>query len=72
MELQPIVLEMAALKELGGKWLVNTSNYISNNPQIIVNGFIHTGITGALDCQETYDLEVLDDGQEELKSDDYA
>ena len=47
------------------------SNYISDNPQIIVNGFIHTGIAGALDCQETDDLEVLNDDQEELESDDY-
>ena len=79
-ELQPIDLGMAALKELGGKWLVNMSNYISDNPHIILNGFIHTGIAGALDChgiagaldcQETDDLEVLDDDQEELESDDY-
>ena len=71
MELQPVDLGMAALKEVGGKWLVNMSNYISDNPQIIVNGFIHTGIAGALDCQETDDLEVLDDDQEELESGDY-
>ena len=71
MELQPVDLGMAALKEVGGKWLVNTSNYISDNPQIVVNGFIHTGIAGSLDCQETDDLEVLDHDQEELESDDY-
>ena len=37
LELQPIDLGMATLKELGAKWLVNTANYISNNPHIIVN-----------------------------------
>ena len=65
----PIDLGMATLKELGAKWLVNTANYISNNPHIIVNGFLHTGIAEALDGQESNDQEVLEDDQE-LDSDD--
>lgn len=36
------------LKELGAKWLVEMAQYFVDNPQIIVNGFIKSGITGAL------------------------
>ena len=34
---------------ISAKWLVDMAEYISNNPQIIVNGFIRSGITGAVD-----------------------
>ena len=37
------------LKELGARWLVEMSQYFAENPQIIVNGFVKAGITGALD-----------------------
>ena len=39
-ELQPIDLSMPQLKELGAKWLVKMAEYISANPNFIVNGFI--------------------------------
>ena len=39
-ELQEINLGLLALKELGAKWLVNMAEYITRNPQFIVNGFI--------------------------------
>ena len=48
-DLNPISLSMPILKELGAKWLVEMEEYLSNNPQIIVNGFIQSGICGALD-----------------------
>ena len=70
LELQPINLAMPAMKELGAKWLVNTVTHISENPQVIVNGFIHSGITGALDGQEAADPDVPE-GDQELDSDDY-
>ena len=40
---------MLILKELGAKWFTEMSEYISNNSQFIVRGFIKAGICGALD-----------------------
>ena len=34
---------------MGAKRLVEMFRYISDNPQFIVNGFIHAGISTALD-----------------------
>ena len=42
-ELNPVDLSMAAMKEITGQWLVKTYNYISDNPDFIVNGFLHSG-----------------------------
>ena len=47
-ELEPINLGLPILKELGAKWLVEIAEHFADNPQIIVNGFIRSGITGAL------------------------
>ena len=47
-ELQPISLGMPTLKEIGAQWLVEMAEYISENPQFIVNGFhMLSGITRA-------------------------
>ena len=70
LELQPIDLSLPALKEIGAKWLVDRANYISENPQFIVNGFIHSGITGALDGTQTVDSE--DQLEFQSNSDDSA
>ena len=48
-ELHPIDLGLPILKELGAKWLVEMFQYISDNPQFIVNCFIRDGISTALD-----------------------
>lgn len=48
-EIQPIDLSLTVLKEVGGSWLVEMAEYFESNPQIIVNGFIRSGITRALD-----------------------
>ena len=48
--LSPIDLSLAALKEIGAKWLVEMVQYLRMNPDIIVNGFIRTGIADALDA----------------------
>ena len=55
-ELQPVDLGMAAMKEITDQWLVNMADYITNNPQFIVNGFIHSGISKALDGGAIDDL----------------
>ena len=48
-DLQPISLGLPVLKELGAKWMVEMAEYFADNPQIVVNGFMRTGIAGALD-----------------------
>ena len=40
---------MKAVKEQGVKWLVEWAEYMADNPQIIVKGFIEAGISVALD-----------------------
>lgn len=52
-ELQPVNLCMAAIKELTAEWLVDMADYIADNPQFIVNGFLCAGIFNALDGEET-------------------
>ena len=47
-ELNLVDLSMAAMK-ITGQWLVKMYDYISNNPDFIVNGFLHSGISKALD-----------------------
>ena len=48
-ELNSVDLSMAATKEIRGQWLVKIHNYICNNPVFIVNGFLHSGMSKALD-----------------------
>lgn len=70
LDLQPINLSLASLKEVGAKWLVDMATYISNNPQMIANGFIHSGITGALDGKETDNVQRAEDVEIEVDSGD--
>ena len=53
--IEPIDLSIGMVKEIGAKWLVDMAKYISNNPQFIVNGFIHAGIAKALNGEDTND-----------------
>ena len=46
-DVEPIDLSMGMVKEIGAKWLVDMVNYIGDNPQFIVNGFIHAEIAKA-------------------------
>ena len=73
LEIQPIDLSMSAMKEVSAKWLVNAANYISDNPGIIVNGFIRSGILRVLDGETSEDSSVVDDQEitQELDSDDF-
>ena len=70
LELQPVNLGLPALKELGVKWLVDMATYISNNPQMIVNGFIHSRITATVDGQDIEDTEDQDQDLEDQDSED--
>ena len=60
--LEAIDLPLSLLRELGAGWLVEMFQYITNNPQFIVNGFARAGITGALDFIE--DLNGLEEDDE--------
>ena len=51
-ELEPINMGMPILKEIGAKWLVEMAEYLSDNPQFIVNGFLHSGIAAAISGDE--------------------
>ena len=55
-ELEPVDLKMAWVKEISADWIVHMADYITQNPQFIVNGFVHAGITGALDGRSEYDV----------------
>ena len=38
-------------------WMIELSEYLVGNPQIIVNGFVKAGITAALDRKQTEDTD---------------
>ena len=68
--LQPISLGLPVLKELGAKWMVKMAEYFAENPQIIVNGFVRAGITGALDGHWDEENEMESDEENALESDE--
>jgi len=51
------------LKELGAQWLVKMVQYIEDNPQFVVNGFVKAGISRALN-NDTADLSSDESGSE--------
>ena len=72
-DLQPINLGLPLMKELGAKWMVEMADYFTQNPQIIVNGFVRAGIAGALDGyvdKETDSEEDRDSDSEESDFDE--
>ena len=46
--LEPVDLSLPSMKELGAK-LTGMTEYLAANPQFVVNGFIHSGITHPFD-----------------------
>lgn len=67
-ELEPINLSMPVMKEVSAKWFVDMASYISDNPHIIVNGFISSGITdtfgGKID-----DIPIVDANEDIVSTD---
>ena len=53
------------------QWLVDMANYFASNPMIIVNGFVKSGITGALDGDIEKDEEDEDEDEEDDTEDDF-
>ena len=65
-ELQLINMGMPIMKEIGAKWLVGMAEYLSDNTQFIVNGFLHSGITAAIDRDEIECVDTPNDSEEIL------
>ena len=68
-ELQPISLNLPCLKELGAKWLVEAANYMSENPQMIISGFVKAGISSLLSADEDGTIDIQDSNEDEVDSD---
>lgn len=64
-DITPVKLQLPILKELGAKWLVRMAEYLSDNPQFIVNGFKRSGILGAFDGNE-------EDSESEEQDEEYS
>ena len=64
-ELQPIPLNLPCLKELRAKWLVEAANYMSENPQIIVSGFVKAGISPFLSADEDDTIDIQENNRDE-------
>ena len=67
-----IKMGLPIMRELGAKWMVQMAEYLSDNPQFIVNGFIRSGISKALDGYDDRDSEESDQDSEceELSDED--
>ena len=66
-QLAPVNLSSIEMIHVGSKWFVQMFEHISDNPHLLINGFIATGITTTisdaiadLDAEE-YDLSSCDD-----------
>ena len=66
MELQPIFLNVPCLKELGTKWLVEAANYMSENPQMIISGFVKAGISSLLSADKDGTIDIQDGNEDEV------
>ena len=66
-QVQPVELGLPVMKDLGAKWL---EEYICDNPQFIVNGFLQAGIPQALDGKfdSTNDDNSADDSNNDITS----
>jgi len=66
--LQPIDMGLSRMKELGANWIEQMVEYISDNPEFIVRGFVRSGISLALDGvddEEDSEGDTSDDDFEE-------
>ena len=62
---------MSVMKEVSVRWLVEVAEHISDNPQLTVNGFLRSGITGAFDGNMD-DVQEEDDSGNQSSQDDYS
>ena len=54
-EIQPVDLSMAVMKQVTAGWLVEMAEHFEAHPEIIVNGFIRSGIPSALEVLDESD-----------------
>ena len=77
-EINPINLTTQEMKHLGAQWLVKMYEHLLDNPHLIVNGFVATGISGCITnaysaCQQPkVKVEVEDDDEYNYSSSDEA
>ena len=74
-DIQPIDLSMPVMKEVSARWIVDVAERIGDNPQLIVSGFLRSGITRAFDgnlddVQEEEDDSGNESSQEDFSSDE--
>ena len=55
---EPVDFSLARMKCLGAQWLVNLVDHLSGSPEIVVNGFMASGITPSIDAREPI---IIDD-----------
>ena len=60
-DLEPVNLCLTMLKKLQAKWFITMSDYFANNLEIVINGFVQAGNSGAFD-------DVFTEQQEEAGS----
>ena len=64
--LQPVDMGFPCMKLLGAMWIEQMVEYIRDNPQFIVGGFVWLGISLALDG-----ISIEEDPEEDTTDDDY-
>ena len=57
---------LSRMKELGANWIEQMVEYISDNPEFIVRGFVQSGISLALDG-----ISIEEDSERNTSDDDY-
>lgn len=70
-DIEPIKYPLPVMRELGAQWLASMHEYISDNPTIIVNGFLKAGILQAFSDVEQVDgdSDTTDDNQSDTSMD---
>ena len=70
LDLLPIDLSMAWMKEVSADWLLQMADYIGQYRSFFVNGFIKAGINGALDSLDPEGKDATNEIDEDTSADD--
>ena len=71
---EPVEMSAPRMKCVGGKWLVRLYEFLLDSPDIIINGFLSSGIPQSIDSGKPYldeSDESSDDGTSEDESEEY-
>ena len=72
--LESVDLSLPSMKELGAKWLTGMAEYLAANPQFMVNRFICSGVTHALDHNDDSNViesPIINGGDDDDEDSDY-